>query len=201
MKHFVRFPKSAIAVLLCCSMLATACSVSHFEAVLNEVAPAISTIIQIVAIVKGIPANTAIATKIGADVAALNKFYTDYEAASASGKAGIESDINNGFTVLNSDLSTVFAVAQVSDPNTQAKVSALISLVETAVGIAEAAIPGTVAKLTKAPANLTASALVNSFNKILVAKTGNVTVDAFTPHHKLHVHGEFVRTITLGRAH
>jgi hypothetical protein len=166
--------------------LLTACSVSQFEAVLNEIGPAVSTIIQIIAIVKGTPANLAPATKISADTAAIEKFYNDYQTASATSQPGIRADIQNSFTVLNADLTTVFAVAQVSNTNTQAKITALIGLVESAVNIAEAAVPGTAAAAKATPAQvLTAKTLKSSFNSVLKAKTGDAAVDAFTAKHKL----------------
>ncbi|MGB6624712.1 MAG: hypothetical protein WBE43_07985, partial [Candidatus Acidiferrales bacterium] len=170
-----------------------------FEAVLNEVGPAASTIIQIIALVKGDPANVTPVTKIDADVAALEKLYTDFAAATAANKGSIAAEINGDFGTLNSDLSSVFAIAQVSDKNTQAKITALIGLIQSAVQIAEAAIPSP-NPAAVAPAKLNASSLVDSFNKILVAKTGNAVIDRATPCMKLHLHGKFVRAISFGRA-
>ena len=46
-----------------------------FETVLNEVTPAVSTILQIVALAGGKTASTSLPTKIAADVAAVNKHF------------------------------------------------------------------------------------------------------------------------------
>jgi hypothetical protein len=186
MKKFLAFLITPVLALT----LLTACNMSQFDAVLNEIGPAVATILQIIAIVKGTPANTAVASKISSDVAGVEKLYNDFEAADAASAPGVRADIQAGFNTLNADLSSVLAIAQVSDPNTQAKVTALINLTETAVQIAEAAVPPAPgpapAKALKAATNyMTAKQLKQSFNSILVAKTGNVAVDNFTAKHKL----------------
>ncbi|MGH9710156.1 MAG: hypothetical protein ACRD37_06390, partial [Candidatus Acidiferrales bacterium] len=177
----------------------TGCNASQFETVLNEVGPAIGTILQIIALVKGTPANMGLASKVGADTAALEKLYADFESANAGSKGSIKSEINATFSTLNADLSTVFALAQVSDKNTQVKITALIGLVQSAVAIAEAAIPSPTPKAI-APITLNASSLISSFNKVLVAKTGNPAVDKATPKMKLHIHSKLVRLASLGFA-
>ncbi|MGH9727504.1 MAG: hypothetical protein ACRD4V_02795 [Candidatus Acidiferrales bacterium] len=179
----------------------TGCNASQFETVLNEVGPAIGTILQIIAIVKGGAANLSLSSKVGADVAGIEKLYADFEAANSASKGAIKAEINAGFTTLNADLGTVFAIAQVSDKNTQAKITALIGLVQSAIAIAEAAMPSSSpSAAVVTPLSLDANSLVSSFNKILVAKTGNPAVDRATPHMKLHIHGGFVRMASMGFA-
>lgn len=175
------------------------CSVSQFEAVLNEVGPAVSTILQIVAIAKGTAADTSLATKIAADVAAAEKVFADLQASTEANKGSLKAQLDADFVTLNNDLSSVFAIAQVSNKNTQAKITALVGLVESAVQIAEAAIPSNSAKAVNAP-KLSADELVDSFNNVLVAKTGDVKIDSFTPKHKIHKHGKLVRVLSLGIA-
>src|SRR6185312_2379791 len=131
MKIFKKLLTPILACVLCACMVGCTFNASQFEQVLNEVAPAVQTIIEIIALVQNKPANVAISTKIGADTAALEKMYADFQAAQPANKADVEKEINAGFTALNADLSSVFAVAQVSDANTQAKVTALISLIQT----------------------------------------------------------------------
>ncbi len=195
----MRLPKPALAILLACTMFATACTMSQFDAVLNQIGPAITAIIDIIAIVRGTPANLNIASKVSADVAGIEKLQTDLAKATSTSAPGIKADINAGFTVLTADLSTVYAMADVKDPNTQAKISALIALCDSAVQIAEAAIPSSAVLVSaKTVPNLTASDLVASWNKILIAKTGNKAVDSYTSKHELHLHSKLVRVITLG---
>src|SRR5208282_1406795 len=116
------------------------CTQAEFQAVLNEIGPAVSTILQIVALVGGKPANATIVPKVDADVAALNQLYTDFQAAEVANQGNIRNEITAAFTTLNADLSDVYTLAQVSDKNTQAKITALVGLCESAVEIAEAAI-------------------------------------------------------------
>jgi hypothetical protein len=177
---------------LAISLTMTACNMSQFEAVLNEIGPAIATILQIIAIVKGTPANTTLASKVSADVAGVEKLYNDFESADAASAPGIRADLQAGFTTLNGDISTIFNIAQVSDPNTQAKITALINLTETAVQIAEAAVPpapgpapAKVSAAKTAAIYMSAKQLKSSFNSILVARTGNSQLDAWTAKHKI----------------
>lgn len=187
-------------VLICilCGVIALGgCSVSQFNQVLNEIAPAVTTIIEIVALVKGTPADTTPVAKVSADVSALESLDVDFTNASANAQPGIETQINAAFTTLEGDLSDIFTLAQVSDPATQAKVSALVALVNTAVQIAESAIPNASADQVR-NLQLTANGLVDSYNKVLVAKTGNAKLDAFTAKHRIHNHSRFVRIVTGG---
>lgn len=203
----MKIPTAILAVVLSLALSIQGCSFSvpQFEAVLNEIGPAVLTILEIVSIFKGTPVNSALPSKINADVAGLEKLYSDFQAAQAAAKPGIQGDIASGFDVLNADLGTAFSIAQVSDPNTEAKITALIGLVQTGVGIAEAIVPApspapvTAKAVVSTP--LSASAIADSWNKILTAKTGNVKVDAYTKTaHRIHVHNVFTRTTTLGIA-
>ena len=126
--------KVALAVTLSFTMIVAGCSVSQFDQVLNEIAPAISTVLQIIAISRGTTADLTVATKVAKDVTTLETLYNDYQSVSSTSKPGVESQINAGFTVLNQDISSVLAVAQVNDPATQQKIEALITLVQTGVG-------------------------------------------------------------------
>jgi hypothetical protein len=177
-----KFSTLAIVTVLACSLTLGGCSTAQFDAFLNVIGPAVADIIQIIAIVKGTPANLTPVTKIDADVAAVETLYHDFLAAGTAAQPGIQADINAGFTTLNADLGSVFTVAQVSNPNTQAKITALVSLVETGVNLAEAVVN------TKGPSateTFTAKQLKSSFNQVLTAKTGNSSVDAFTAKHKI----------------
>lgn len=190
-----------LSIMLLFSTFSAGCSVSQFEQALNEVGPAVATILQIVALIKGSPADLSLAAKIDADTANLEKLYSDFQSAEAANKGNVAAQINASFAVLQADLGTVFAVAQVSDKDTQFKISALLGLITSAVHIAEAAVihPAAMAAGPKA-LRLDADSLRDSFNTILVAKTGNAQVDSFTAKHKLHKYGKFVRAVSFGLA-
>ncbi|HZP33952.1 MAG TPA: hypothetical protein VFB23_11390 [Candidatus Acidoferrales bacterium] len=200
----VKAPGAPLGIFAMCLVLTVATSgclsASQFEQVLNEVAPAVSTILQIVAIFTGQPVNTAVPEKIKADVAGLEQLYSDYQAAQPATKTGIAADINADFGVLSQDLTTVFSIAQVNDPKTQQKITQLIGFIQDGVQLAEAAIPQSSGRVGAKPVKLTPGDLVDSFDKVLVAKTGNKPVDDFTAKHQLHLHSKFVRVVTFGRA-
>ena len=200
MKIVTKF-RPLLAVVLCLSMVNVGCSAAQFITVLNEVTPAVLTVLQIVALFKGTPVDTTIPTKIQADVTALEKLYTDYQAAAAADQPGIRNEITSAFAVLNADIGSVLTIAQVKDPATQAKIEALIALIQTAVTIAEAVIPPSASsdQLVRA-SKLTPGDFVDSYNKILTAKTGIAAVDAFTPKHRIHIHSKLTRVLTFGLA-
>jgi len=190
--------KIILALVLVVAMTLTACNTTQFVAVLNEITPAVTAVLQIIALLQNKPADTALASKIGADVAGLERLYTDFVGADVASKPGIQSQINAAFTTLNGDLAVIFQLSHVSDANTQAKLTALITLITSAVQIAEATVNG--AKSATPASTLDASSLTDSFDKILVAKTGRKDVDALTPRLRLHNHGRVVRTLSLGLA-
>lgn len=202
-KHINKHLRKYLALFLIPMIFVAGCSVGQFESILNQVAPAILNIIQIVALVRGVPANTALATKVSGDVSLIETLYHDFQTASGTAKPSVQAQINVAFDTLQNDLDNVFSLAQVSNVNTQAKITALIGLVRTSVGIAEAMInPNNNLKASAAPPiNLSPEDIISSYNKILTAKTGDTAVDNFTSHHKLHLHNRTVRTLTLGFAH
>ena len=189
--------KFLVVILAGVLVFTTACNSAQFIAVLNEVTPAVTAILQIIALLENKPADTSLAAKVGSDVAALTKLYTDFAGADAISKPGIQTQINATFGVLNNDLGTILQLAQVSNLATQAKLTALVALITESVQIAQAFINPTPAARQ---GTLNAEALQSSFNSILVAKTGDRSVDTLTPKLKLHQHSKLVRTLSLGLA-
>lgn len=182
------------------------CSVSQFNTYLNAVVPALVDVLDIIAVFKGqaIPTNqSALPAKIAADVAAVESIEATYQSAAAANKPTLEGEINAAFTTLNTDIGQVEQLAQISDPKTQAQVQVLIGLVESGVQLAEGLVPATAsanANNTDA-SKLTPNELVDSFNKTLSAKTGNVKVDAIRPKlHRVHAHSLMVRVLSFGKA-
>lgn len=188
----------SMGLVLAMAVMCVGCSVSQFEAYLNAIAPAVLDVLQIISVFNGKAVNTALPAKIDADVKGIETLYADYEKADATGKTGLQNEINAAFTVLNSDLSVVFQMAQISDPKVQSKIIVLVGLIQSGVMLAEALVnpPTTV---SANPTKLSPGELVASFNATLKTKTGNAKVDAATAKmHNLHVHGGLVRALTLG---
>lgn len=167
--------------------LAGCLTASQFTQYLNAVAPAVSIILQIVATARGVPYNPAPAAKISGDVASVEKVYADWQAAKAADKPGIVGAINASFQTLQSDLTQVFSVAQVSDQKVQGKVGTLIGYVWDGVQLAESFVPQPQLATARqaAVANIRARELKKSFNSVLKAKTGNPAVDTVSGKLKL----------------
>lgn len=193
----------SLCVVLSLCLIVQGCTASQFEAVISEIGPAVATILQLVELFHPLGADaTSLPTKISADAQALETLYNDWTTAVGASKDSIQADINAGFTVLENDLNSVFQIANVTDQQTQLKIAALIGLVQAAVSIVEALVPNLAVTAgrygAKNPPALDANTLVVSWNKILTAKTGNLRVDDYTSKHQLHIHGRFLRIITIG---
>ncbi|MGA2337049.1 MAG: hypothetical protein WA383_11970 [Terriglobales bacterium] len=102
-----------------------------------------------------------------------------------------------------SDQQAVLQAAQVSDSNTQTKITLLANLVAGTVNAITAAIPScndaASGRNLKAQLPYSISTFVAHYNSILAAPTGNPGVDAATRKLKLHQHSKLVRTVTFGR--
>lgn len=192
-----KLPKILLASVLSLSLFSYGCSSAQFFQVLDQVAPAVLTVLQIIATFQNKPVDMRLSAKVGADVAGIEKLYEDWKTANPTSAPGIKADIDRSFNVLNSDLSTVFSLAQVSNPNVQAQVTVLVTLIQSGVHIAEAIISP---NASAAPTTLDAKKLQNAFNRELDVKTGNAAVDKIAPTLKLHEHSKPVRFLTLGYA-
>ena len=186
----------AIAAIAFSTMTTTACNtadfVKEFDQYTSQIVPAVNSILAILSLF-GVASQSQLPPKIDADVTAVQKLVADFAEAPASSQPGIRNQIASEETVLNADLQQVFQVAAVSDPNTQTKVSALITLVESAVSEGFALIPQSSSVVNTAHAipagtKFQAKDFVDSFNAIITSKTGNKAVDAATPKLKLKKH-------------
>lgn len=179
------------------------CSVSQFNTYLNAIVPAVVDILDIVAAFKGQPLPTAQSTlpaKIQADIASVESLESTFQSASAANKPGIEGELNAAFSTLNTDISAVEQLANISDPKTQAQLQVLVGLVESGVELAEGLIPSSTAAAAL-NAKLSPGDLVDSFNKTLSAKTGNTNVDAIRGKlHRVHAHPLFERIFSFNHA-
>jgi hypothetical protein len=101
------------------------------------------------------------------------------------------------------DQQMVLQLAQVSDAKTQTKITMLVDLVAGTVSAITAAIPScqqtTAFRSLKAAPPYNVSNFVADYNRVLVAPTGNVDVDAATPKLILHKHSKVVRVLSFGR--
>lgn len=198
--------KKVLAIALTSAMFCTGCStawVSTLDSILAAAAPALIDILQIVAAANGQPLNSTLTAKIDADASSIKTLAADFAAASAGSAPGVCQQLQSAIGAYQADQQLVLQVAQVSDPNTQAKIALLANLVAGTVSAIAAAIPpcqnmATVQSM-KNERSYSASNFIDQYNRILVAPTGMASVDVLTPKLKLHVHSKVVRAISFGR--
>jgi hypothetical protein len=198
--------RKSLAAVVSLVMLCTACStawVSTLDSILAAAAPALIDILQIVAVANGQPLNNTLATKINGDATAIKTLAADFAAASPEAAPGVCVELQSAVSAYQADQQLVLQVAQVSDPNTQAKIALLSDLVAGTVNAIAAAIPlcqnASAIRSRKDSAPYNVSIFTGRYNSILAAPTGNVTVDAVTSKLKLRRHSAFMRAITFGR--
>jgi hypothetical protein len=199
--------RKTFAMTLAITMVCTACStawVATLDSILAAAAPALIDILQIVAVANGRAVNAAQVAKINDDAAAIKRLASDFATASAQASPGVCSQLQASIGTYQQDQQLVLSTAQVSDANTQMKITLLSDLVASTADAILAVIPSCqirpAALSTKAAPPLSVTDFVTSYNAILTAKTGKPTVDALTVSLKLHQHSKLFRVVTLGLA-
>jgi len=197
--------KGMLALILAFCVMWTGCSTSWLttlDSILAAAAPAIINILEIVAVAKNQAPNTQLENKIRTDAATIKSLATDFANAAADSAPGVCKQLDAAINVYQQDLVQVLQLAQVSDPNTQSKVTILTTLVATTIEGIIAVIPSCNAaqvKNVKAQPPFELKHFISNYNSALTAKTGNAPVDKLTPKLKLHQHNAFVRAITFGQ--
>jgi hypothetical protein len=197
--------RKVLVVALSLAVFCTACStawVSTLDSILAAAAPALIDILQIVAVANGQPLNNTLAAKINTDATAIKTLATDFAQASPASAPGACEELRTAVSVYQADQALVLQVAQVSDSNTQAKITLLADLVAETIQAITAVVPSCqnpAARSVKAQPSYSVTSFTDRYNSILVAPTGNAAVDAATGKLRLHRHSKFVRSISFGR--
>jgi len=199
--------RKLLVLAMSLAMFCTACStawVSALDSILAAAAPALINILQIAAVAKGQPVNASLATKINADVTVIKTLATDFAKASSGSAPGVCQQLEAAVNTYQADQQIVLQTAQVSNANTQTKITLLAGLVASTVDAITSLIPSCQnaalsqsVRAQAAPYNV--SSFTSRYNSVLVTYTGNAAVDAVTPTLKLYRHSKFVRTVTFGR--
>lgn len=197
--------RKTLVASLSLAMFCAACSatwVSTLDSILVAAAPALIDILQIAAVANGQPMNTNLEAKINADATVIKTLAADFAKASSLAP-GVCSQLQAAVSAYQSDQQAVLQAAQVSDPNTQTKITLLANLVAGTVNAITAVIPScndaASTRNLRAQPPYSISTFAAQFNSILVAPTGNPAVDAATQKLKLHQHSKLVRMVTFGR--
>jgi hypothetical protein len=198
--------RKALVVVLSLAMLCTVCStawVSTLDAILAAAAPALINILQIVAVANGKPVSGSLVAKIDVDAAAIKTLAADFAAASSEATPGVCEQLQAAVSAYQTDQQLVLQLAQVSDSNTQTKITLLADLVVGTVSAITAVIPSCgnapSFRSMKGEPPYSVSSFVSHYNRILATPTGNAAVDAFSPKLTLHQHSKLVRAVTFGR--
>ena len=198
--------RKALVVALSLAMFCTACStawVSTLDSILAAAAPALINILQIVAVAKGQPINSNLSAKINADATVVKMLAADFAKATSGSAPGVCQQLQAAVSAYQADQQIVLQAAQVSDANTQTKITLLADLVAGTVNAITAVIPScqnaAAARSMKTTRPYGISAFADHYNSILVTPTGNAAVDALTQKLELRRHSQLVRLVTLGR--
>lgn len=203
--------RKTLVIPLCLAVLCTACStawVSTLDSILAAAAPALINILQIAAVANGQPLNSGLEAKIDGDANAVKTLAGDFAQASAASAPGACQQLQAAVSTYQADQQLVLQAAQVSDSNTQTKITLLTNLVAGTVDAITAVIPScenaaafapTEARGMKITAPYSAATFAAHYNSILVAKTGNPAIDAMTPKMRLRQHSKLVWMLTFGK--
>jgi hypothetical protein len=115
---------STLSLAMFCAACSTAW-VSTLDSILAAAAPALVNILQIVAVANGQPVNSALAAKVTSDATDIKTLASDFAAASSASAPGICQALQSAVSVYQADQQLVLQVAQVSDSNTQTKITLL----------------------------------------------------------------------------
>ncbi len=197
------FTKQALVVVVSFAIFSTGCStawISTLDSILAAAAPALINILQIVAVANGKPMNSNLAAKINADTAVIKTLAADFVKASSASAPGVCQQLQAAVSAYQADQQLVLQVAQVSDSNTQTKITLLSDLVASTLSAITAVIPSCQnASANRSAVPYNAATFADHYNSILLSPTGNAAVDAATPKLKLHRHSKFFRSLTFGR--
>jgi hypothetical protein len=195
-----------LVLLLSVVLFSTACStawVSTLDSILAVAAPALINILQIAAVADGKPMNATLTAKISADATDIKTLAADFAQASSGSSSNICEQLQAAVSSYQADQQLVLQVAQVSDSNTQTKITLLVDLVAGTVSAIAAVIPSCQNAASfrglKTSLPYSVSAFADRYNSILLAPTGHTAVDAVTPKLKLRRHSKFLRVLAFGR--
>jgi hypothetical protein len=204
----VLFKKGPLVVIVSLAMLCSGCStawVSTLDSILAAAAPALVNILQIVSVAQGVPLNVGLEAKINGDAATIKTLATDFAKLSVASGSGVCQQLQAAIGAYASDQQLVLHAAQVTDANTQEKITLLVDLVSGTVSAITSAIPScqntAAVKSNVAHSANQLSTFVSDYNRILLTPTGNLAVDATSPKLILHRHSKFMRLSTMGLLH
>jgi hypothetical protein len=208
--------RALAALVLCATMILTACStawITEAEDIVAALIPAAANLLTLIEALQGNGVSTqdlqvvqSASTQAQTDLQLINTLVTQYQQATdAATQASLLTQIQTAITTVQSNLGTLLPALHITDPATQAKVTAVIGLILSEVQSLEAILPavqpvvqpGATSSASPAKASaklkttnvkppLSASQFRASYNAIMTAKTGNASLDGAAAKCKLH---------------
>ena len=146
-----RAMNAAMAVILCCATMLTACStvwMNEAEQIVAVLIPAATNIIALVAAVQGndvsaqdLQAVQNAGTQAGADLQLIQSLISQYESAGATAKPGLLSQIQTAITAVQANLNGILPALHIKDAATQGKVAAIVGMALSEVESLAAIVP------------------------------------------------------------
>lgn len=211
--------KGAVAVVVCATMLWTACStawISEAEQIVGALIPATANLVTLVATLQGknvtasdLQTIQSAGAQAGADLQLMQSLIAQYQKADASEQPGLLSQIQAATSAVQLTLNGLLPALHIKDGATQAKITAVVGLLLSEVESMEAIVPlvkpgaspammTMAARQVKKQPPLTANEFVSSYNATLAAKTGNPNLDQAASGLRIHIHQKLARWASAG---
>jgi hypothetical protein len=211
--------KALVAVVLCGTLIWTACStawIGEAEQIVAALIPAVANLVTLVATLQG--KNVSVAdlqtiqsagAQAGADLQLMQSLVGQYQKADAAARPGLLNQIQAAISAVQLTLNDLLPALHIKDAATQAKITAVVAMLLAEVQSVAAIVPlvntsaspgmmTMAAKQVKRQPPLTASEFVDSYNATMTAKTGNAELDQASAGMRIHLHGKFARWASAG---
>jgi hypothetical protein len=211
--------KALMAVLLCGTMIWTACStewIGEAEQIVAALIPATANLVALVATMQGKNVTAAdleliqsAGAQAGTDLQLMQSLITAYQKADAAAQPGLLNQIQAAVSTVQATLNGLLPALHIKDAATQAKITAVVGILLSEVESVAAIVPlvgasvspammAMAAKQVKKQPPLTASEFVASYNATMTAKTGNAALDHAAAGMRIHLHGKAARWASGG---
>lgn len=211
--------KVLVAVVLCGTLMWTACStawIGEAEQIVAALIPAVANLVTLLATLQGKSVSAAdmqtiqsAGSQAGADLQLMQSLIAQYQKADAAARPGLLNQIQAAMSAVQSTLNDLLPALHIKDAATQAKITAVIGILLSEVQSVAAIVPlvnasaspgmmTMAAKQVKKQPPLTASEFVASYNATMTAKTGNADLDHAAAGMGIHLHGKLARWASAG---
>lgn len=211
--------KALVAVVLCATLMCSACStawIGEAEKIVAALIPGIANLMTLVATLAGNDVSAAdlqtiqsAGAQAGADLQLMQSLIAQYQKADAAAQPGLLNQIQAAMGAVQASLNGLLPALHIKDAATQAKITAVIGILLSEVESVAAIVPlvdadaspammTAAGKQVKKQPPLTANEFVTSYNATMTAKTGNAELDHAAAGMKIHLHGKVARWASAG---